>query len=264
MRDLGDLPGGGEFSHAEDIDAFGRVVGTSMATRTWHAFLWTNGGGLVDLGTRAFGESAHSEATAINDSGQVTGYADGGAFRVFIATSSGSPTRIGPGSTGQMTIGYEINNSGEIAGVGSRYLTPNFLSNVSVAFRAHGAYGDVLPDPPGRPASVSADYSAAHGVNDDSDVVGWSYDSVGSRAVVWGYMFGHHDLNNRIHSCDPLRSSVILTEARAINNKGDIAAVGVINGQTHAFLLRRSWLGCGRENRFSRPTSTAALRLARP
>ena len=251
MRDLGDLPGGADFSHAEDIDSSGRVVGTSMATRTWHAFLWTNGGGLFDLGARALGESEHSEATAINNSGQITGtYVDGGSFKAFIATSSGSLTRIGPGSTGQMSIGFEINNSGEIAGVGSRYLAPNSLSNVSVAFNSRGVFGDALQDLPGRPAAISADYSAAHGVNDNGDVVGWSYDSVGSRAVVWGYMFGLHDLNSRIHSCDPLRNSVVLTEARAINDNGDIAAVGVINGQTHAFLLRRSWLGCGREDPF--------------
>jgi probable HAF family extracellular repeat protein len=251
MRDLGDLPGGADFSWAADINSSGHVVGTSMATQTWHAFLWTNGRGLVDLGALALGESVQSEANAINDSGQITGtYADGGSFRAFIATSSGSLTRIGPGSTGQMNIGYKINNSGQIAGVGARYLAPNFLSNVSVAFNAHGSFGDALPDLAGRPASVSADYSAAYGVNDDGDVVGWSYDSVGPRAVVWGYMFGLHDLNSRIHSCDPLRNSVILTEARAINNKGDIAAVGVINGQTHAFLLRRSWLGCGREDPF--------------
>jgi uncharacterized membrane protein len=217
------------------------------ANGIWHAFLWTNGGGLVDLGALALGESVQSEAKAINDSGLITGtYSDGGRFRAFKATSSGALTTITPGSTGQMSIGYAINNSGDVAGIGAPYLAPNVLSNVSVAFYA----GYALPDLPGRPPSLSADYSAALGINADGDVVGWSYDSAGSRAVVWGYMFGLQDLNNRIHSCDPLRNSVILTEARAINNKGDIAAVGAINGQTHAFLLRRSWLGCGREDPF--------------
>ena len=65
-------------------------------------------------------------------------------------------------------IGFEINNSGEIARVGSRYLTPSLLSNVGVAFNSRGVFGDVLQDLPGRPAFVSADYSAAHGVNDHS------------------------------------------------------------------------------------------------
>ena len=149
-----------------------------------------------------------------------------------------------------MSVGYEINDSGHVAGVGAAFLAPNLLSNASVAFYSEGVFGYALEDMPGRPPSLSADYSAALGINADNDVVGWSYDSVGSRAVVWGYMFGLHDLNNQIHSCDPLRNSVTLTEARAINNRGDIPAVGAINGQTHGFLLKRSWLGCGREDPF--------------
>lgn len=250
MRDLGDLPGGADWSSAEGINSSGQVVGISMA-QTWHAFYWTSGGGLVDLGALAFGAAEHSEASAINDSGQVTGtYVDGGRFKAFISTPGGVVTRIGPGSTGQMSSADDINSAGHIAGVGARHLTPNLLSNVSQAFTARASVGDALPDLPGRPPDVSSDHSAALGINDDGDVVGWSFDAVGPRAVVWGYMFGMHDLNNRIHSCDPLRNSVVLTEARAINSRGDIAAVGVINGQTRAFLLRRSWLGCGREDPF--------------
>jgi len=70
--------------------------------------------------------------------------------------------------------------------------------------------------------------SEAYGINNSGAIVG----SSGRRAFVWqsGKM---QDLNALI----PAKSDWVLEEARAINNKGQIAGNGTLHGQPHAFLL---------------------------
>lgn len=70
--------------------------------------------------------------------------------------------------------------------------------------------------------------SEAYGINNSDAIVG----SSGHRAFVWqsGKM---QDLNVLL----PAASGWILEEARAINNKGQIAGSGTRDGQPHAFLL---------------------------
>jgi len=80
MTDLGTLCKGtptvcGEESEALAMNARGQVVGWSKtADNKEHAFLWTSGIGMVDLGTLFEGGSSH--ATAIDDAGQVAGTAE--------------------------------------------------------------------------------------------------------------------------------------------------------------------------------------------
>ena len=50
ITDLGDLPGGSDFSVARGINDAGRVVGFSSAATGSRAFLWTRAGGMRDLG----------------------------------------------------------------------------------------------------------------------------------------------------------------------------------------------------------------------
>ena len=56
-----------------------------------------------------------------------------------------------------------------------------------------------------------------------------------AHAFLWSRDLGMIDLNDRISH--PSRRDWLLTDARAINSFGQIAGVGSINGQTHAFLL---------------------------
>ena len=91
-RDLGTL--GGTYSHAAAINDSGQVVGWALAAdNRQHAFLWTAGGGMVDLGRGA--------AIAITGSGLVVGndpYAGGQAF-VWTA-ARGRVDLVGPRRTG--------------------------------------------------------------------------------------------------------------------------------------------------------------------
>ncbi len=87
---------------------------------------------------------------------------------------------------------------------------------------------------------LGANFSFAYGVNNRRQIVGSSM--LGSfpfpsHAVIWerdsvqGVVMT--DLNTRIDS----NSGWILSEARAINDKGQIVGWGILNGEQRAFLL---------------------------
>jgi probable HAF family extracellular repeat protein len=74
-HDIGPLTGYTE-SAAAAIDESGQIVGYSMGTLGYRAFLWTKSGGLVDLGA---GVEGWSKATAISPGGVVAGTVDLGS-----------------------------------------------------------------------------------------------------------------------------------------------------------------------------------------
>lgn len=81
--------------------------------------------------------------------------------------------------------------------------------------------------------TLSGETSIAYDVNDAGQVVGTATladDS--SRAFIYTRRYGLRNLNNLISN-----PAWTLLEARAINNRGCIVGKGLINGQTHAYLL---------------------------
>jgi probable HAF family extracellular repeat protein len=80
ITDLGDLPGGDNFSYAVGLNNTGQVVGVSdtafggpFGDSGYHAFFWQAGSPMIDLGKLPGGYDM-SRATGVNDVGLVVGY----------------------------------------------------------------------------------------------------------------------------------------------------------------------------------------------
>ena len=185
-------------------DASGAIIGFSYASHT-----------LTSLGTLPGGTT--SQANAINASGTIVGQADGfdGLLHAVVA-SGGNWADLGVLAGYQSSFASAISNNGFISG------TLNDGSGGTMAFLwqsgSMSALGALLPGGDSR----------AYGVNSAGVVVGSSdgtaflYDNTGM-----------HDLNGLLSPT----SAWLFTEADAINDSGQIAAIGFYGGQQHAFLL---------------------------
>lgn len=131
MQDLGDLPGGSDFSKAYGINDLGQIVGTSQSALGARAVLWETNGAMTDLGDLGIGSMY--VATDINQPGQVLGYYDNAGIRqAFLWTATDGmmdvhdlidPTDPLREPFGNAFVALNaINNSGMI--VGSMYSDP--------------------------------------------------------------------------------------------------------------------------------------------
>jgi probable HAF family extracellular repeat protein len=121
MKDLG-----GTFGHGNWINDAGEIVGISTATNdpNFHAFLWRDGV-MTDLGT--VGSDPNSEAISINSQGQVVGRSFDNATDTNLhgfLWEDGGPivdlnTLVPPGSGVTVVFAFDINDRGEIAGLGT-------------------------------------------------------------------------------------------------------------------------------------------------
>ena len=217
---------GGSFSVATGVNGTGQVVGYfhtangHMAARN-RVFLYSDHR-ITDLGT--FG-GEDGIISAINDSGQMVGsygreakadYAD----RVAFLYSGGKVISLGT-LGGKVTAAMDINNSGQVVG----YAQTRDGENHAFIYAA-GVMSDLGMLPGGT-------QSFAYAINDSGQVVGAS-DSVVSTLHAFVYSAGvMKDLNSLI----PANSGWVLTEARGINNSGQIVGNGIRDGHQRAFLL---------------------------
>jgi probable HAF family extracellular repeat protein len=170
MTDLGTL--GGPASFARGIDDTGRVVGFSRnANNQTRAFLARNGN-MTTLGTLTGFSS--SEAWHINDSGVAVG-------RSFNSTSQGRAVLwengqikdLGASLKTPYSEAWGINNRGQVVGEAGS------ADQQAKAFLYGNNTGEVTDlDTVGRASDPSVfpyQYSEAMGINDEGQVVGWSY-----------------------------------------------------------------------------------------
>ena len=116
VTSLGTLPFG-QFSAAQDINAASAVAGYSAYSGSGdiHAFFWTQGAGMVDLGTLDTGFGVfQSAAFAINDNNEVVGWSD--KFyaslrnRAFFWSATSGMVEL-PSDTFYEARAYDINNA---------------------------------------------------------------------------------------------------------------------------------------------------------
>ena len=234
--DLPDLPGGDTYARATAINKAGQVTGFSMGSSGAHAVLWTRGN-VMDLGDLpgGFGGFDGSDGVGLNDRGDVVGGSPtNSGNRAFLWTPKQGMVNLGvlPGFTFSSGA-TDINKLGQVVGYSGA--SPTVLH----AFLWTAADGMVdLGELPG-----GQEFGIAQAINDRGQVVGQSAvaELVGggySRAVLWenGSIY---DLNTLVDLSDPLNGRLLLTQARGINEQGQIVgcASNLVEGRTIGFLL---------------------------
>src|SRR5271165_390101 len=221
--DLGTLPGG-VLSWANAINASGLIVGAADGTNVGpEAVLWSSAG---PKGLGFLTGGSYSDACGINRVGQVVGFSDltGGGYHGFIWSKATGMQDLGTLPGGGGSSASAINDSGQVAGgsdCGTACQHAVLWSSVKHSITDLG----VLP---------GASFSSAFGINNHGVVVGSSgYISNADHAFVWTSTGGMQDLNNLI----PQNSGWSLQYAFAINDNGQIAGFGDLNGQERGFLL---------------------------
>ena len=202
-----------------DINDLSQIAGASQGifVSNFKATLW-NEGLVTELDT-FFDDPGPSFATAINNDGQVVGYSHGSGVITAFLWKNGTISNI----AGPRTTAEDINNVGQITGthyVGDLNSSGDEIQHVYLW--NNGAITD-----------LGQGYSAA--INDSGIIVGHSIEEDYSdrSALVWrnGISYKLEDLIVDGFIWDRL------LDAQDINNFGQIVGTGIINGQTHAFLL---------------------------
>jgi probable HAF family extracellular repeat protein len=134
-------------------------------------------------------------------------------------------TDLGTLPGGKFSEATDINNSGQIVGISGQGIT--YLSH---AFLYSGGQMIDLGTLPGD------NYSWATAINDSGTVVGYSSSSIYGNSPFQAFLYSNGKMTD-INSLIPQDSGWTLSDARAINNKGQILGDGLIGGQYHQFLL---------------------------
>jgi probable HAF family extracellular repeat protein len=206
--------------------------GTPFQVSQFEAVIWGPHGDIRQL--RPLQGDTVGFAFGINDSGQVVGSSGlcsntsippgpSGPHAV-LWDNDGSPTDLG-NLGGAYNVASAINNRGDVAGGA---LSPKdgtihaFLWTKRTGMQDLGAF----------PGAFVTTAVCCKSINDRGEVVGFAIDPTGMRALLWenGVMT---DLNTLI----PAHSPWYLQSTASINNAGEIAGQGTINGEVHAFLL---------------------------
>jgi probable HAF family extracellular repeat protein len=208
---------------ATGIASNGTTVGFSNGTSLGlRAVLWDPSGAITNLGLLTGGST--SRAYGVNDNGLVVGYStatDG--TRAFAWTQAGGMQNLGTLQDGTFSYAYGVNNAGQIVG-----WSDNAAGNRGVLWTSASATAQELAPLAGDTASI------AYGINIAGVAVGQSKLGSAGRAVLWngGTVI---DLNSYL----PAGSGWVLTDARAINDAGQIVGLATYGGQTYGYLLTR-------------------------
>lgn len=202
LTDLGDLPGGSDFSEALDLNDDGVVVGSSIRSIgpgafdvARRGFVWENGV-MTDVGDLPGGND-ESHALAVNALGQVVGFSDATAGRrPFSWTASGGILDLTtvPDAT-LLTEAKDVNDAGQVVCTG-----PGASGNHAYLWEIDEPLVD-LGTMPRNPA-----FSVPEAINASGLAVGWGsagadlQDSI--RGLVWATAGSPQDLGELVGGRD--------------------------------------------------------------
>jgi len=196
-------------------------VNPGTRSPTLHPFLW-DGDEMKDLGTLG---GTLAFANAINNRGQIAGastLADDSAFHAFL-WNKGKLIDFGT-LGGDFVESIGLNEAGEVVG---RADLP-----ASLTYHAFLAKNGVMTDLGTQDGDPCSD---AISINEKNQIVGYSEDCSGNFGHAFLWESGHMtDLNAFV----PGSSNLTLTVATFINDRGEIAAEGMLpSGEQRAVLL---------------------------
>lgn len=208
---------------AVGMNDLGHAVGNVATPGSFfHAFLYENNI-MRDLGTLDGGSSSY--ALGINESGKVVGYSNTAdpASQAFYYDGS-AMINLGEVLGSTESVANDINDSGQITGSykgGSRYRIAYLYDGNSVT--------DI--------GTLGGGITYAQSLNNLGDIVGYSYIN-NSSGTMHAFVYDGNTIKNLNSLVVPyVYPNTVLTWANDINDKGQIAAYGTVNGATHAFLL---------------------------
>jgi probable HAF family extracellular repeat protein len=224
MQDLGTL--GGTASQADDINSNGQIGGYSRTPAgDDHAMRFS--GTMVDIHTLG-NNPRHSYGAGINDAGHVTGSTYNNAFNTSSVFRYNGSSMINLGSFGWANAdGLAINNNGQIVG---------FVSDNSGGSAQAFRYSDGRMTNLG---TLGGNYSYGLAINNSNVVVGGSFTNTNA-TVYHAFICVSNTMVDLNELLDETGAGWELTEARAINDLGQIVGVGFLNGEKHAYLLNYS------------------------
>jgi len=250
-KDLGALPGGG-YSSASAVNDAGQVAGSSNTGDSVVPFIWTSTGGLQSIPLLP-GDNC-GQAFGINKDGHVAGYSSGpDDARAFLWVPSAGIQNLGCLPGGSYCRARAVNDSDEVAGtsatpagdhavlwkagnVSDLGTLPGDTSSEAIAINNAGDVVGYSQGPGGLHAFLwtgatgmqdlgvlpGGNVSRALAINDLGSVVGSSTSASGDHAFIWTQQTGMIDLNNAATAA----LGVLFVEAHAINNTGEILAMG--------------------------------------
>jgi probable HAF family extracellular repeat protein len=220
MRDLGTL---GTYSQAYDINNRGQVVGDSLlAAEVTHAFVWDPDTGMRDLGGL---DGPNSTAVAINERGQIVGFAEKGVnpripHAVIWDPDTGIQDLGSLGESNWWSYARGINARGEIVGTSQSAKKGQARA---VAWQPDGDIQSL--------ATLGGPYANAYDVNARGQAVGNAWvNGFLHHAVLWERGKGIRDLGTL---------GGLLSSAVAINARTQVVGWSHPPGTTetvHAFL----------------------------
>jgi probable HAF family extracellular repeat protein len=197
-----ELPSGDDSGQANAINNTGAIAGWSSGAAGQHAVLWSGSGTTVLPGRLGM-------ALAVNRKNIVVGSSQDGGMEHAIVWSNGQANDLGTLVGHNESRAIDINDTGQVVGYSRGPAGQHAFFFDGKSMNDLGVLG-------------GTDYSEASGINNNGAVVGTTDTNLGKRAFLWTVDKGMVDLNSLV----PSGQRVVLTAALAINDRGQILAIG--------------------------------------